>query len=153
MSDPEQPATCQPSDPTESGWWYLQGPYGEKPYFWSGIDQTWLLGSVLETAKCFTGLSYRILGPVPTFAEVEILRSQLDRWQDYAMKNAVELTAANDEIARLKNPDLVTVLREDLRELLWGLINLSWRSKPTTSFRAEETEVNSRLTAMEDAAK
>ena len=86
-------------------------------------------------------------------AEVESLRSQLDRWQDYAMKNAMELTAANAEIARLKSPDIVTVRREDLREVLWGVINSTWRSKATASFREEEVEVNKRLTAMEDAAR
>lgn len=52
-----------------------------------------------------------------------------------------------------QSPDIVTVRREDLLEVLWGVINSTWRSKATASFREEEVEVNKRLTAMEDAAR
>jgi len=123
MSDPEQPATCQPFDPTVSGWWYQDTPHGESPYFWDMVYQKWLVGANYETIQDLTYDDHRILGPVPTFTEVEALQAELsvanfrlDLLRLEVVNMAAlrdgdahafhqldaQLTAANAEIARLK---------------------------------------------------
>ncbi|MBC7623925.1 MAG: hypothetical protein H7232_11105 [Aeromicrobium sp.] len=101
---------------------------------------------------------YRILGPVPSHAEVEALRAAHvnfveweGRWAQRVLVLSDDLNTANAEIARLKRPDLVTVRRSSLRDAVWAEIDLGYG--PSLSFADHEKAVNARLTAMEDAAK
>jgi hypothetical protein len=49
--------------------------------------------------------------------------------------------------------DLVTVRREDLREILWACVNAGWQSSSSGSFCKAEAVVNAKLTEMEAAAR
>jgi hypothetical protein len=113
--------------------------------------------------------------------QIERDGEKIERLENNIENLRLQVTEANADIARLKavfrinmlrlgagsheeidaailaaaapNPGLVTVRREDLLEVLWGLVNAGWRSKPSASFRQEETAVNAKLTAMEEAAR
>ena len=116
MSDP---ALCIPPNPDVSGWWYVSmkqavGPRYEYHREWiapplHGVNGHWNCDGYEIFQDDAAELGYRILGPVPTHAEVEALRTEAadanrawNRLRDtYALQN-YELTAANAEIARLK---------------------------------------------------
>ena len=150
MSDP---ALCIPPNSEVSGWWYLQHENTEEHEYWNADHGGWWDNFVDDgmTPADAHRIGYRILGPVPSFAEVEALRAEIANLlalcdgDAYALRQMnTQLTAANAEIARLKSPDLVTVRREDLRELI------GW-SPPWTP--TEQSRIEQRIAEMETAAE
>ena len=169
-TDPAQPATCIPPNNEVSGWWWLTDLFvdNSQTIAWWRAPSDWL-DSYGRVFSCRTMAlrGFRILGPVPTHAEVEALRSELNaanaeieriKKQIADAAHVIEdrnkaLRGCLDRLAGVANPDLVTVRREDLREVLWAFVNAGWQSSSSASFRKEEAAVNARITAMEDATR
>jgi hypothetical protein len=107
MSDP---ALCQPPDPTVSGRWWVSGiPYNnEFPLWWDGFYERWHYGySNISAKEAYK--RWRILGPVPTHAEVEALREELTNMEALRDGDAralrqfdTQLTAARARVAKLE---------------------------------------------------
>jgi hypothetical protein len=111
---------CEPSDPSVSGWWYIGyiagAPYPCEIWEWVPNEGRWILpGGEGDGDDGFHAAlnGYRILGPVPSHAEVEALRAEITTaqntarvqtslWANKCFDLHTQLTAANAEIARLK---------------------------------------------------
>lgn len=117
MSDPER---CQPEDVSKIGQYYLTDANGKETIWWWMSGGMWR-STIDNTFGVDWGMAregYRILGPVPSHADVVQARELIAQDGKEIERLETELTAANAEIERLKRPDLVTVRREDLRELM-----------------------------------
>jgi len=73
----DTPALCIPPNPNVSGWWWLVSPYKYlNIFFWCNISQKWSTSQNFNALPQYlTHLGYRIRGPIPSYAEVEKLRS------------------------------------------------------------------------------
>lgn len=108
MSDP---ASCIPPNPEVSGWWWLKLHDYEGAFKWSspdeqgGDDGCWLhaaLDGSTWTSDEATRAGYRILGPVPSHADVVEARGQIAQDGKEIERLEAELTAANAAIETLE---------------------------------------------------
>ena len=145
MSDP---ASCVPPDPSVSGWWWLKLHDYEGAFKWSSPDEQgggngyWLYAALdgkAWTSDDATRAGYRILGPVPSHADVVEAREQIAQDGREIERLEAELTAANAAIKRLKTqakaatiylkgvaedfPDL-TIVKDNTLLLLSGSITV-----------------------------
>ena len=132
-TDPEQPATCIPPDPSVSGWWYLQDGEFIVNEYWNAEGGTWdefFVDRPISCAEWAHASGYRILGPVPTFAEVEALRTSclsagesVRIWADRTLKAVDELKTAEAEVEALQAE--LTVANVKLKMLRSEVTNMS----------------------------
>ena len=105
------PASCVPPDPSVSGWWWLKLHDYEGAFKWSSPDEQgggngyWLYAALDGKAwrsDDATRAGYRILGPMPSHADVVEARRQIAQDGREIERLEAELTAAHARIAKLE---------------------------------------------------
>jgi len=112
----DTPALCIPPNPNVSGWWWLVSdiwPY-KNIFFWCNISQGWSTSQNFNASPQYLAqLGYRIRGPVPSYAEVEKLRSTNAALNKELFTLADKNKALHDRIAKLEA--VLQIIKDECR--------------------------------------